>query len=295
MNGSETHDDRPPTPHSGGPSNDPPDPELREWRRALATAAEEARPRQDCPPAEEVWHAVAGELEPQTLETLLDHVATCPVCAEAWDLARELQAEAAAETGEETGEETGATPVADPLARWGVGPPANDEDESYWRPWLQVAALVVVLLGAAVLLPRGFLPDEAPPSVYRGDERPLAALTPGDEPQPKDALVLRWTPWQADGPVRYEVRLYHETAEATWLLMRLVGERTTLEVPPGKVAHIPVGTRLLWEVVVLRDGEEVARRTHPVILGEPTDPAPPPDGAPPAPSPAGPPVTPNGT
>lgn len=40
-----------------------------------------------CPPAEDVWDAFHGVLAPERRRQVVDHTATCPMCAEAWRLA----------------------------------------------------------------------------------------------------------------------------------------------------------------------------------------------------------------
>lgn len=40
-----------------------------------------------CPPSEAVWDALHGTPTPAQRAKIVDHMATCPMCAEAWRLA----------------------------------------------------------------------------------------------------------------------------------------------------------------------------------------------------------------
>lgn len=207
-----------------------------ELRRALAAVAETAVPRDDCPAAERIWKALSGELPPEDLRTVVDHTAQCAVCAEAWRLGVELNREEASEARPENG---------------------------FWRSWLQVAALVVVLAGAGLLLRSMETP--APGPVRSGDGPEISALTPQDRALPRDDLVLRWT---APRPgLHYEVELTWITAEPPRVVFRRqdLGE-TEVRVPPESLTGVPSEAVLLWEVSAFDDGEPVDHKTFRVRL-----------------------------
>ena len=65
-------------------------------RFLFAKAFERGVPTDACPPAERLLDAERGVLAADELDAVLDHLATCAVCAEAWRLARVL-----ADEGEE--------------------------------------------------------------------------------------------------------------------------------------------------------------------------------------------------
>src|SRR5690348_10154673 len=65
------------------------------WRQAWAALAERATPTDACPPAERLWDAAHGELAPDEVATLVDHVAQCALCAEAWEISADLAKEGA--------------------------------------------------------------------------------------------------------------------------------------------------------------------------------------------------------
>lgn len=205
------------------------DAESRELRQALAAVAETAVPRDDCPAAERIWTAVAGELPPEDLRDVVDHTAQCAVCAESWRLAVELKEEEASEALPENG---------------------------FWRSWLQVAALVVVIAGAGWLLRPDGAPSPGP--VRGGDGAEISAVTPQNRALPRDDFVLRWT-----GPeLRYEVEVTWITAEASKVVFGVQDlARTEVRVPPEALAGVPPEAVLLWEVTAFENGEQVDRKT----------------------------------
>ena len=56
-----------------------------------AFAADTAPAGTECPSPGRIWDAIRGELDPADAAMLVDHVASCGACAEAWRLARELK------------------------------------------------------------------------------------------------------------------------------------------------------------------------------------------------------------
>jgi len=205
------------------------DAESRELRQALAAVAETAVPRDDCPAAEQIWTAVAGELPPEDLRDVVDHTARCAVCAESWRLAVELNEEEASEAQPENG---------------------------FWRSWLQVAALVVVIAGAGWLLRPDGGPSPGP--VRGGDGAEISAVTPQNRALPRNDLVLRWT-----GPeLRYEVEVTWFTTEASKVVFRVQDlTRTEVRVPPEALAGVPPEAVLLWDVTAFENGEPVGHKT----------------------------------
>ena len=92
--------------------------EVARLRQAFNSTSPSDAPRADCPPAEWIWESVRGESSPATLRRTLEHVAVCPVCTEAWRLAKQL--EESVEQGREESPRKSAPPrpeVARP-ARW---------------------------------------------------------------------------------------------------------------------------------------------------------------------------------
>lgn len=62
-----------------------PDDQLRfHFAQALAGAS----PTDACPAPEQLLDGASGELSPEDTDTVIDHIAACPSCADAWRLAR---------------------------------------------------------------------------------------------------------------------------------------------------------------------------------------------------------------
>lgn len=61
-------------------------------RFLFAKAFENSLPTDDCPPPEALFDAVSGALGPENRDAIVDHLSTCPVCAEAWRLAARASA-----------------------------------------------------------------------------------------------------------------------------------------------------------------------------------------------------------
>jgi hypothetical protein len=80
--------------------------------------------REDCPAAERIWAAVGRELPPGERAAIVDHLAVCPTCAEAWRLAMALD------------QERVSAPAKGPAAR------------PTW--WLAAAAVLILATGVVV-------------------------------------------------------------------------------------------------------------------------------------------------
>ncbi len=61
-------------------------------RFLFAQAFETSVPTDDCPSAEELLDAYPRQLDPERAAAVLDHIAVCAVCAEAWRIARQTPA-----------------------------------------------------------------------------------------------------------------------------------------------------------------------------------------------------------
>jgi hypothetical protein len=59
-------------------------------RILFAHAFVDALPTDDCPPPDTLLDAVGRALPPEARAAVIDHVAVCAVCAEAWRLARAI-------------------------------------------------------------------------------------------------------------------------------------------------------------------------------------------------------------
>src|SRR5690349_6858129 len=127
--------------------------ELARLRTAFAAPAGKAAPEPEaCPPSDTFWLAVRGELRPGELRGILDHIATCPACAEDWRIAMAFEEES----------RTAATNAV-------ANRPANGK--TWHRGWMAAAAAILVaVIGSLVVPPRQ--PDVPPvPPINRGQQQ----------------------------------------------------------------------------------------------------------------------------
>lgn len=197
-----------------------------------------------CPAPERIYDAARGALPPGEVREVVEHLAVCPECAEAWRLAAALEEEARA---------AGATEASFPgTAR---------------RPWylqpLKAAATVALgLVAVAVVWTVVQAPEEAP--VWRGDgELEIRSLLPEGEALPRGEAVLRWTPVPEEDSegTTYDLRVTTEdvftpVAEADGL------EEARFTIPAEALEGLTPGAELLWRVEArLEDGRSVASPT----------------------------------
>jgi hypothetical protein len=206
--------------------------DVERLRAALRAASEGSRPRDDCPPPERLWGTLQKELPAEARREVIEHLALCPACSEAWRMAIEML--------------PGPVPEASPARPW-------LPDWLGARPFvpLAAAAALVVAVGAGLLLDRA--PDVRDEPGYREGRSPqILSRVTEDEPLPRDDFRLRWSP----GPqgTRYDVRVTTESLEP----VASVTGRTEPEwlVPESALAPLPSGARLLWQVEMRLPGGE---------------------------------------
>ena len=206
----------------------------------LSSAGAAARPRLDCPSADQIWAALHLEVPPGERERIIDHTTECPVCAEAWQLAMEI----------ERADATRVKPVT----------------QFAWRDhvptWARIAAAVLVLAVGGVLVARWRQPGERP-QVRDGATPAIRSLVPEGAALPRDGFVLRW----AGGPdgARYDVVVTTPGLDVIADVRDL--ERPEYRVDPARLASLASGTRLLWRVVAhAPDGSTVSSATAAAIL-----------------------------
>lgn len=201
----------------------------RDWLpAALRAERERARPRDDCPPPESIWQAVRLELPVDERGAIIDHVADCAACAEAWQLASELG-----------GDQRSAARASQRLAA-----------VLQSRLYLPLAAALVLLVGGIAYLGR-----QHPTSIPR---TPVAGVLDTGIPEgsvfPRNDFRLRWTAGPAGS--RYDV-----VVTTTGLVQ--IDARRDLQIPEYRIpeerlttvasdtpllvrvtAHLPDGTTL---------------------------------------------------
>lgn len=205
----------------------------RAWESAAGDDGATAGDAAGCPAADRVWAAAHGELGPAETREVVDHVAACPACAEAWRLARHLGAEEA---------RTAAAPADLSRAR----------SARNARPWAlaAVAAALVAVLGI------GFQQLRTPPpaELRGGDGAAFRSLVADGATLPRERFELAWEP--VAGAVEYDLRL--TTAELAPVASRRGLEEPRYVVPAERLAGLDGGSRLYWQVeAVLEDGGRV--------------------------------------
>lgn len=196
-----------------------------------------------CPAPQRIYDAARGALPPGEVREVVEHLAACPECAEAWRLAVALEEEARV-----AGEEAAFRPS--PRRPW------------YLQPLRAAATVALALVAVAVVWTAVQQPEEAP--VYRDAGRlEIRSLIPEGYVLPRDEAVLRWTPVPEDDPegTTYDLRVTTEdvfasVADAEGL------EEARYSIPAEALEQLPPGTELLWRVEArLEDGRTVASPT----------------------------------
>lgn len=211
------------------------DDELTKLRRAFAEPEAPALQPAGCPEPDLIWEAVRGELPPEEVREIVDHVAVCSPCAEDWRIAKAFEEESRTL---ETAETADAADIAEA--------PSNVIRPSFsrFRPWLAAAAAALVLTVAGIQLR-----PEKP--VYRGDDGAVVTLaTPSAS---RESFVLAWEP--AAGAESYELLV--STPDLATVDHPTGLTATQHRVPESRLSSIPSGTRIRWLVTaVYPDGSK---------------------------------------
>jgi hypothetical protein len=198
--------------------------------RAAWAARSPTSPGPDCPPAEAIWEAVAGERPESEARTMLAHSIQCPDCSALWRLARELHVSAG---------DVAPAAVAEvvPLQRR--------------RPVRWVAAGGALAAAAALVLV--LLPREkslAPDPVVRGTEATVLRADPATSTLDRRNPVLRWT--GAPEGSRYTVVV--STRDLTVLYRRSGVVANELELPPDTLSGVAPGGEIFWRIEAIAPG-----------------------------------------
>jgi len=203
--------------------------ELEKLSRAWA-ARDQSSAHEQHPDAEELYEAAAGNLDRARRLEIIDHVAKCAECTQAWRIALEV----------------GAREAKVPVTQ---------------RPWrFALAASVILAVGLVTYL---VIPVDHETPQYREGVDPLAPVSAIGSTLPRDQFVLRWSAGPAG--TTYLVRL--STADLGSLLVKSDIAATELVVPGSVLANVKTGEELLWQVEAqLPDGRRVVSETYAVQL-----------------------------
>jgi hypothetical protein len=193
-----------------------------------------------CPDPGRIYDAARGVLPSGATREVVEHVALCPDCAEAWRLAAAFEEEAGA------GEEPVSVRARSP---W------------YLRPVAAAATLVLAALAAGVWWTVVTVPEQAP--IYRAaGEAEIVSLLPEGEPLDRDAPVLRWRvgPEEAPEGTTYDLLVSTQALEPLAEASEL--EEPRYELPEEALTDLPAGAQLLWRVeATTPDGLRIASPT----------------------------------
>lgn len=207
--------------------------EQQRLREAFVETPPDARASEECPDSEGIWAAVTGELPPAAFRELAAHAIECPVCSQAWALARDISA------------------GADRKGERRRGP---------WAVWWSLAATAAAVAVVALTFQLGETPPGPPPGApaFRAPvEEPVRSLLPAGGTVAREDCVLRWS--GPDG-ARYDLTVATEDLETLLLVQGL--EQSSYHVGPEALASVPAGGKLVWQVeAVLADGTRLASRS----------------------------------
>ena len=175
----------------------------------------------DCPTDDAIWAAAHGELPPEEAQRLVDHALECAACRVSFSMASGIEAE-----------------------RQRAAEPKTKTVRFPRRAWIPLGVAAAAMLILAVVLPRW--QQQLPPvDEFRGEESSgIRSLVEVDDPLPRDAFVLRWTP----GPPGTLYTLSVTSEDLTLLHSAEEIEVTELTVPAEALAALPGGSSVIWRI-----------------------------------------------
>lgn len=200
-------------------------------------ASIDAVPSEDIPPPGAIWSAVQGELPRREAEEVLDAAVRDPAAYEELRLALAVQDE------------------LDAIAE----APREAPEGRRWWPWLAAGSAAAAAALLVVMRPSAPSVLDGRDSQYRGEVNGAQSLV--DAPSlPVGAFELAW---EAEAGARYELRV---STDVPSLLLRKRGlTEARFTVPPSTFEGVPSGTRILWQVDVVRPDNSRTRSTTYVV------------------------------
>jgi Putative zinc-finger len=211
--------------------------ELVRLRKAFAVSLGPAPEPEACPPSDRIWLAVRGELPPDELREILDHVATCHACAEDWRIAMAFE------------EESRAGLVAAPPSTRSRSVVAR------FRPWLAAAAVILVSVV-------GFQLQGPKPNFRFGEVQTVEVESLlKDASIPRQHFVLSWKDVPEAASYNLTVSTFSKDSMET-LVQEEGVTATSYKVPESVLANLKPGAKVLWNVTpVSQDGGLLHGRT----------------------------------
>ncbi len=212
------------------------DDEISRLRVAFTTPVPTAWNSGSCPDPDRIWEAVRGELPPEEIREIVDHVAVCASCAEDWRIAMEFEKQAQQKEAE-----------VYPF------PPRR------FQPWIAAAAAALVLTVGGEYVRQRQNPVET--AEYRGEKTEIRSLA--GEARARQAFALSWTP--VEGAESYDLLV--TTAELDTVADPKDLTSTQYQVPASALADLPAAAQLHWRVTaVFPDGERKQSPTFTTAL-----------------------------
>ncbi|MEA2562268.1 MAG: hypothetical protein QOH06_3772 [Acidobacteriota bacterium] len=203
------------------------DEELSRLQAAFTAPTGAISPTGGCPEPDRIWEAVRGELPPDEIREIVDHVAVCASCAEDWRIAVAFEKEAEAHQKK--------TPVVRPF-------PVRR-----FQPWLAAAAAALVLTVSGVYVQQMQTQKPELTATYRGEESKVEALLPPGGVLPRQSFILAWKP--VPGAESYDLSV--TTSELDTVAGPKGLTTTKYQVPASALAGLPDGAKLHWLVTAL--------------------------------------------
>ena len=213
------------------------DEEVSRLRAAFTAPVPAAWNQEDCPEPDLIWEAVRGELPPDEIRDIVDHVAVCASCAEDWRVAMEFEKESEARQN------------------------VHSFPARRFQPWVAAAAAAIVLTVAGVYVRETQKPEQV--AEYRGELSKIEALVPPGEVLPRQGFVLAWKP--VPGAESYDLLV--TTTELDSVVSPKGLTTTRYQVPADALASLPAGAQLHWSVAaVFPDGSREQSPTFTAAL-----------------------------
>lgn len=214
------------------------DDELSRLRAAFTAPSEAISVAAGCPEPDRIWEALRGELPPEEIREVVDHVALCASCAEDWRIAMAFEKES-------RNQQENVVPFPAPRR---------------FQTWIAAAAAVLVLSVGGLLYQQ--TQKVAPEAGYRGTGPKTEAVA--EQTCPRQACVLTWKP--VEGAESYEV-LVSTRAELATVADPKDLTTTRYQVPASALAGLPSGTTLQCIVTaVFPDGREEQVSSFPATV-----------------------------
>ena len=214
------------------------------WPEAFQSLGDRP-PRGDCPSAERLWQAVAGELEPEAFRQVVEHTARCSACAEDFRLTRTLV--------EQTRVEQSASAIRDE----GTAGRAQGELVPFPLPAVRRLAPGLAIAAALILVVLSWRlrvdpPIEAPDPTYRSaPSTALVSELKDGAPLPRDRALLDWS--GPDG-ARYDLVVTTDDLEVVAEARGL--SESEFVIPSERLKGFAPGTILIWQVDANLEGGE---------------------------------------